>query len=205
MNASTGRGPPGKVARLLEEYEIEEFGDKLVDWWTADGAGERLGLRALARQFNIRLLEERLVAANETPIEGTVENYYDSLISDDVSSGVKTQVRRSLEQAGIDVVDLQDDFVSRQAIHTYLRKTRDVNHLSEPSSISVTSIRETIDRLRERVRLVTASRLKRLHRAGELTLGGFRVLVDVQVYCEECGTQKNLAALLEEGSCECET
>lgn len=204
MSESTsGPGPQGKVERLIEEYGLEEFGDYLVDRWTTKDAGERLSLRALAREFNIRLLEARLTAVDSALIEGTAQQYYESLTDSEVSSGVRTEVRRSLEQAGIAVDELEAEFVSRQAIHTYLTKTRGVSQPTKDSSISSSSVRETIDRLQERVRQVTASRLERLRRAGGLTLGEFRVLVDVQVYCGDCGSQKNLSGLLENGGCEC--
>lgn len=99
---------------MLEKYGLEGLGDYLVERWTAERADERLSLRALAREFNIRLLESRLAAVGEEPIEGTVESYYEALTDDEVSSGMRTQVRRRLEQAGIDVDELKDEFVSRR-------------------------------------------------------------------------------------------
>lgn len=201
---SSGPGPRGKVERVLEKYELEGFGDYMVDRWTAVEASERLSLRALAREFNIRLLEERLTDTNAEPIEGTAESYYESLSGENVSSGVQTEVRRRLEQAGIDVDDLKSEFVSRQAIQTYLAKTRGANQPNQVSSISGSAVQETIDRLRERVRQVTTSRLERLRSAGKLALGEFRVVVDVQVYCRDCGAQQSLSELLAAEGCNCE-
>lgn len=203
MSESSGRGPRGKVERLLKKYGFEEFGDYLVDRWTAEDTGERLSLRRLAREFNIRLLESRLTEVNVDPIEGTPASYYESLTSEGVSSGVRTEVRRSLEQAGIDVDELESDFVSRQAIHTYLTKIREVDQPKGDSTISSSAVQATIDRLRERVRQVTTSRLKRLRSAGEVTLGEFRVTVDVQVYCRGCGTQRSVSELLAVEGCDC--
>ena len=202
--SSSGPGPRGKVGRLLDEYKMDGVGEYLVERWTAEDAGDRLSLRALADEFNIRLLETRLAAVDSAPIEGTAENYYESLTGSEVSSGVRTQVRRRLEQAGIDVEELECEFVSRQAIHTYLTKTREVTQPPKDPSISDSSVRDTIDRLQERVRQVTVGRLERLRSAGTLTLGEFRVLVDVQVYCLDCGTQKSLSNLLSDGACDCE-
>lgn len=204
MGESSGRGPRGKVEQLLEKYELEGFGDYLVDRWTRVDAGERLSLRALAREFNIRLLETRLMEADSEPIGGTAESYYESLTSEDVSSGVRTEVRRSLEQAGIDVGGLEADFVSRQAIHTYLTKERGANQPTQESSISGSAVQETIDRLRERVRQVTTSRLERLRSMGEVTLGEFQVTIDVHVYCRDCGTQHSIPELLAAGGCGCQ-
>jgi hypothetical protein len=35
-------------------------------------------------------------------------------------------------------------------------------------------------------------------------LGDFSLLVDVRVFCEECGTQRPIVELLEHGGCECQ-
>lgn len=201
--SSSGPGPRGKVGRLIEEYDMEEVGEYVVGRWTSEDPDERLSLRALADEFNIRLLEVRLTEVDSAPVAGTVERYYKSLTDSEVSSGVRTEVRRTLEQAGIVVEELMDEFVTRQAIHTYLTKTRGVSPPTKDSSITSSAVRETINRLQERVRQVTASRLERLRSAGGVTLGEFRVLVDVQVYCGDCGTQKTLSNLLADGSCEC--
>lgn len=202
--SSSGPGPRGKVERLLEKYGMDGVGEYLVERWTAEHAAERLSLRALAREFNIRLLEARLAEGGENPIEGTAESYYEALSDSEVSSGVRTQVRRRLEQAGLDMDLLEDEFVSRQAIHTYLTKTRGVSQPASKPTVGLSSVRETIDPLRERVRQVTVSKLDRLREAGNLTLGEFRVIVDIQVYCADCGTQQSISALLSEHGCACQ-
>jgi len=179
------------------------FGDYMVKRWTAQNADERLSLRALGREFNIRLLKDRLERRGEERIEGTEERYYEALTDDAVSSGVRTQVKRQLEQTGINVDELRSEFVSRQAVHTYLTKTRDVSQSNLSRSVNGASIRETIDRLQERLRQVSASKLAQLHRNGEIQLGQFRVIVDVQVYCSECGVQQSVSELLGAGGCGC--
>lgn len=201
--SSTGPGPRGKVERLLEKYGLEGFGDYMVDQWTAERADERLSLRALVRAFNIRLLETQLADVGDEPLEGAAESYYEALSDSEVSSGVRTQARRNLEQAGIDVAELEGDFVSRQAIHTYLTKSRNVSQPDSNSGVDLSSVRDTIDPLRERVRQVAVSKLERLRDVGLVTLGEFRVLVDVQVYCADCGSQKDISRLLSERGCEC--
>jgi hypothetical protein len=202
-DSSSGPGPRGKVGRLLDEYDLDGVGDLLVDRWTTENDEELMSLRELAREFNIRLLEARLTEVNADPIGGTAESYYESLTGDSVSSGQRTQARRRLEQGSVDPDELIDDFVSRQAIHTYLTKTRGVTKSETDSSVSASAVRETIDKLRERVRQVTASQLTRLREAGELTIGEMRIIVDVQVYCGDCGTQQSVPELLAAGECDC--
>lgn len=200
---SSGPGPRGKVSRLIEQDGLDGTGDYLVERWTAGDGESRMGLRALAREFNRRLLEARLAAADVDPIEGTAESYYEALAGEEASSGVRTEVRRRLERAGLDVGALEADFVSRQAVHTYLTSTRGVTREPEPS-VSPESVRGTLERLRERVRNVTAGRLGRLRDAGALALGDARVVVSVEVYCTDCGTQRSLSDLLAAGGCDCE-
>lgn len=199
---SSSSGPRGKVSRLIEQDGLEGTGDYLVERWTAGDRESRMGLRALAREFNRRLLEARLAAADVDPVEGTAESYYEALAGE-ASSGVRTQVRRRLERAGLDVEALEADFVSRQAVHTYLTSARGVSREPE-ASVSPESVRGTLDRLRERVRKVTAGRLGRLREAGALALGDVRVIVSVEVYCNDCGTQRDLSDLLAAGGCDCE-
>lgn len=183
---------------------MEEFGEYLIERWTATDDAVRLGVRTLAREFNVRLLEARLSSKDTEPIEGTAERYYDTLSGNDVSSGVRTEVRRTLEQAGIDVGKLEDEFVSRQAIHTYLTKTRGITPPDSTSSISTSSVEGTLNRLRERMRQVATDKIERLRDAGLLKIGDFRVIVDVQVYCEGCGAQQSVSDLLSSGACNCE-
>jgi nucleoside diphosphate kinase len=204
MADSSTPGPRGKVARLLSEYELPGLGEYLEDRWTAEDATDRASLRALADEFNVRLLEATLADADGDPGVGTAERYYEALTGDDVSRGTRTQVRRTLEQAGLDVEALRTQFVSRQAIHTYLTKTRGVSSPQSSTSVSPSAVRETIDRLRERTRQVTTSRIERLRSAGTVSIGEFRVIVDVQVYCTDCGTQLGITELLGDRSCDCD-
>jgi hypothetical protein len=199
-----GTAPRGKVARILQSNEMEGFGDYLVERWTAEDADERLSLRALAREFNVRLLRSRLVETGGQPVRGEAETFYESLRGDSASRGEQTQTRRTLEQRGVDVDRLETEFVSRQAIHTYLTKARNVSQAESQSTASPSAVGQTIDRLRERTRQVTTSKLTRLRDAGAIVLGEFRVIVDVQVYCTDCGGQLDVSELLSTGGCNCE-
>jgi hypothetical protein len=203
MTESSTPGPQGKVARLLAEHELRGVGEYLADRWTAEDTTERSSLRELADEFNVRLLEAKLVDAGGDPIEGTAESYYEALTGDDVSQGTRTRVRRTLEQAGLDVEQARAQFVSRQAIHTYLTKTRGISNSQATTSNTPSSVRETIDRLRERTRQVTTSRIERLRTAGAVSIGEFRVTVDIQVYCTDCGRQVEVTEFLGSQTCDC--
>jgi hypothetical protein len=198
-----GGTPPTKVARLIEEHDLgKEFGRRLERRWTGDGV-ERRSLRDLADVMNRRLLERALERAGTSTLEGEVSNLYRLLTDESVSSGVRTETRTRLEREGVDVDRLERDFVSYQAIRTYLRDHRGVEHESPSDEARVESVEETIRRLRTRIRRVTERSLDQLRETDRLTLGSFRLFVEVDVLCEECGGRYDVVGLLSRGGCDC--
>lgn len=191
-----------KVERLLETYELTGMGAELERRWT-DDSGERDSLRTLATVFNEQLLERAMLDAGMNPVEGEVANLYRNLTDDEVSRGVRTEVRNRLEQNGVDVSALRQDFVSYQAIRTYLKDVRGASH-ERPEGGRVERARTNFAQLAGRTTAVVEQKLEQLTSAGRLTLGTYRVRTSVTVYCEDCETQYEVATLLDEGGCECE-
>lgn len=203
---STGAEEPSdsKVARLIGEYQLgETYGDRLEALWTADGP-ERESLRALAERFNERLLEAAMADAGMATIDGEVENLYRLLTSDDVSSGNRTEARSHLQQQGIDIDQLERDFVTYQAIRSYLKEYRGAEYDRGSDTTRIDSVIETIQRLQSRTSSVAEKSLEQLKNTNKLTLGEFRIFVDVDVLCEDCNTQYGIIELLREGGCDCE-
>ncbi len=193
-----------KIARLIESYELNGRGEELEQRWIGDGY-ERESLRSLADRFNSWLLENRMQDAGLTPLDGEVENTYRLLTDEGVSAGMRTQARRRLERAGIDIEELQSDFVSHQAVHTYLTKTRESERPSNKYSPEerIERDRETIKRLVSRLTAVAENTVDRLDTAEKVHVGAASVLVDVSVLCEDCGGQYTLDQLLDRGGCDC--
>jgi len=129
MTDTTDTQPSSKVARLLSEYGLEGLGEELEDRWTGDGV-ERTSLRDLADYFNKRLLERALIDAGMSALDSDVSTTYRDLTDDDVSTGVRTDTRTRLDSNGIDVDDLESDFVSYQAIRSYLTEYRGAEYRS---------------------------------------------------------------------------
>lgn len=193
-----------KVRRVIEAYSLAGFGEELAARWVGDGY-DRESLRSLADRFNRRVLAASMEAAGLSPLDGEVDNTYRLLTDDEVSAGMRTQARRRLEREGIDPESLTDDFVSHQAIHTYLTTDREVEPPAEPSTADRREAdRETIQRLESRLEAVSADTIERLDSADGLSIGAFSVLVDVQVFCEDCGGQYEIGELLAAGGCQCE-
>lgn len=200
-SGSRSSGRQTKVARLIDEYGLGEIGAELENRWTADG-DERMSLRALATHFNQQLLETRMAEAGVQSLSGEVENTYRLLTDDEVSGADRTRTVRRLEREDIDVDALRDDFVTYQAIRSYLKRDRDAEYV-KPEEDRIESELEHVQRLRGRVTTVTEGNLEQLRRNGELTLGEFGLLVDIAVLCETCGQRYEVEELLERGGCDC--
>lgn len=190
-----------KLSRLIDEYDLNELGERIEGYWL-DETDNRYSLRELAEYVNQQLLRTVMYNTGMNPLDGEVENTYRLLTDDDVSPGTRTQARRRLERAGVDVDQLEADFISRQAVHTYLTNIRDVSYTtdeSDPVDREATNIR----RLKRRLSTITNGKLEQLREADQLTLGEFNVLLDLRVLCEDCGTQYQLGDLLDARTCEC--
>ncbi|MFB6195205.1 MAG: rod-determining factor RdfA [Haloplanus sp.] len=201
-NKSRG-GRSSKIARLVTEYDLDEsIGDELERLWTAEGQ-QRKSLRDLADFFNKRLLESAMTSAGISTVSGEVANLYRLLTDDDVSSGMRTEARNRLERDGVDVEQLERDFVTYQAIRSYLTKYRDASYEQPSGSEQVENVLDSVQRLRSRLRSITEGSLDRLRSTGRITLGEFRLFVDIDVLCEDCGAQYGVVDLLERGGCDC--
>ena len=201
-NPESTPGPRGKVERVIDTYDLGGLGGELERRWTGVD-GERESLRQLADRFNRAVLRAALDRAGSSPLDGEVENTYRLLRDDDVSPGMRTEVRRQLERDGVDLDRVESDFVSHQAVHTYLRDHRGAELEREERS-RVEKEARTIRRLQGRISVVTESGLDRLVKAEDIALGDFEVLADVQVYCADCGAQYEAVELIERGGCDCE-
>ncbi|MFB6250413.1 MAG: rod-determining factor RdfA [Halobellus sp.] len=203
MANTTDNRPSSKVARLIEEYDLRGLGDELEVRWTGDGV-ERTSLRDLADYFNKQLLEQALIDAGMSALESDVDSTYRNLTEDDVSTGVRTDTRNRLEQNGIDVDDLESDFVSYQAIRSFLTEYRDAEYRKLSDQEKVDKDLQSIQRLMTRTLSVTEERIEKLRQTERIDAGAFEVLLDLQVLCQECGEQYSVAEFLDERGCQCQ-
>ena len=197
--ASSGRGRRSKVARLIDEKGLEPLGAELEQLWTAEE--DRRSLRDLASYFNRQLLRQALEEADVRPLDGEIENTYRLLTEEDAGAD-RTRIRRRLERDGVDIDAVEDDFVTYQAIRTYLKKHRGAEYTPDETDPIEREI-SNIQQLRGRVDSVTEGKLSQLRETDRLDLGEFRTLVDVRVVCEDCNTQFDVIELLERGHCDC--
>jgi len=190
-----------KVGRLIDTYGMGETGQELEDRWLGRGR-ESQSLRSLAEWFNQRLLGARLTAAGQDPLDGEASNLYRLLSEKEVTAGARVDAEATLEAYGIDAEELRQEFVSHQAVHTYLTEFRGASK-ERSSGDRAETVRRTVGRLRSRLVAVAENNLGHLRDAGELRLGEFTVLLEVQVLCEDCGASYPVTDLLDRGGCDC--
>lgn len=191
-----------KVARVIREYGLEGLGAELEAYWTGTGEGiERKSLRDLADTVNRRLLKRALLEAGATVLDGEIDSYYASLTDGERSEAVRIEMRQRLEDEGVDVDRLESDFVSYQAVRTYL-KARGAEY-EQANGGQIQTDLEAIQRLLSRTASVSEEKVERLRDTGRIELDEFRLLVNAQVFCHGCDNQYSVQELLERGGCEC--
>lgn len=193
--------PASKVARVIDEYDLDGWGETLERRWIGDG-DERSSLRDLADELNEAILEAALRGSDRSVTRPDVESTYRTLTEDDVSRADQLRKERELEQAGVDVDALRSDFVTHQAVHTYLTSYRGAE-LPERTPESAEREAENLQRLQGRTAAVAASTLERVVERGDVTDRDYELFVDVQVICEDCGASYDVGTLLREGGCDC--
>lgn len=188
-----------KVARVIDEYELTGMGARLEAAWTGE-AGERTSLRDLADEFNEAVLEAALRDAGGAPLAFEVSGTYETLSSGKGADA--TRARRRLEREGVDAGVVESDFVTHQAVHTYLTRDRDVSLPADEGDRSEQKI-ESIEKLQGRLTAVTESALSSLATADDLDRDDYDVLVNVRAVCPDCGADRPVSELLREGGCGC--
>ncbi|PHQ40709.1 hypothetical protein Z052_18785 [Halorubrum sp. C191] len=197
MTQSSGRRT--KVSRVIEEYDLEGMGAQLEASWT-DETGERMSLRDLADEFNQAVLEAALRRVGVSPVSFQVDGTYESLRHG--SGPERTRAKRRLEREGADPERLTNDFVTHQAIHTYLTTDRNAS-LPENETAPVERKVETIEKLEGRVAAVSESAVASLASVDELDRDDYDILVDLRAVCPACGSDYPLGELFRNGGCGC--
>lgn len=185
---------------MIEEYDLDGLGAELERRWTAPGE-ERASLRDLAETVNRRVLAAAIQSAGGRPLAGEVSNLYRLLDGPEAGPAARTRAKRRLEREGVDVESVTEEFVSYQAVRTYLTTHRGASYDPETEPASAD---ETIARLRSRLEAVAEDKLSGASERGEITLGEHDVTVAVRVACRDCGRQLDVGTLLAEGGCDCE-
>jgi hypothetical protein len=186
-----------KVGRNIDKYELRHLDTDLRRRRVDDGES----LRDLATFVNAQILDRAMSDAGAA-VAGDATAVYRALTGDDVGSGRQTEVRRRLANAGVQMDDVDRDFVSHQTVRDHLRTCLDVetsrNGTTDPDDAA-----DLIGCVRDRNEQIIDRTLNRLHEADRLDTGPLDVTFSVRVSCERCGSTYRVDELLDRGGCEC--
>lgn len=190
-----------KVGTVAQAYGLDGIDERLGERWRGDES-----VRDLAAWFNREILRAALERAGTVPIDGEVDNLYRVLTDDDVGAGSRRRARQRLRDDDVSVEDVEDQFISHQTLYRHLVNCLDVNHDSEPEGADdrIRVWRDRIRSLRNRTAQVTGRGLDQLSTADAVEIGSPDVLVDISVFCEDCGEFYDIESFLEERECDCE-
>jgi hypothetical protein len=186
-----------KVDRKAEEYGLSDLNEELYHRHQERGAS----LRDLEAYVNMRMLDRVLEDTDIVLLDG-VESVYRVLAGDDVSEGKRAEIRSRLEHAGIDVDELESDFVTYQTVRKHLREALDVD-TGARKTLDASDADTRIRRLQSRSEAVIAETLEQLRRGEKLKTGKLDLVMSVRVTCENCGDSYRLRELLDSGRCRC--
>lgn len=193
-----------KVDHLAEEYGIRNLDQRIAE----ERKEEDASLRDLEAFVNQEILKVVLKRSGVDLIEGDVENYYRLLDADeddddnDVSPDARQEAVQQLEQAGVDVESLEEDFVSYQTVRSHLQECLDID-TSRESNINTDQARNTFDGLKNRTINVVERTLERLDRHGKIEMGDPTASVSIKVECDECNRMYTPNQILRNEGCEC--
>lgn len=185
-----------KVGKNISKYDLFEFNRELRQRKASGGS-----LRDLATFTNTRLLECALAAA-DAEIVGDSESIYQTLTDDDIRPSKRTELQSQLEQQGVNIDKIMDDFVSHQTVRDHLKECLDVD-TSRQLTVEFDKERGTIEWARARSEKVIRRVLDRLRQAEKLQTGSLDVTHSVRVTCEDCGRSYRLRELLAARQCAC--
>lgn len=185
-----------KVGRDADRYDVVDL-DRTLQRRHAAGDG----LRELASLVNRRILEDAVMGA-DADIVGDVDALYETMTGDDVSAGRRAEVRAQLSNAGVDVLGVEDDFVSHQTIKSHLNDCVGID-TGRSRPLDRERATGTVEWARSRSEAVIERTVERLQEADELDTGPLDVTHTVRLTCEDCGRTYRQDELLARGSCEC--
>lgn len=187
-----------KIGRHIKNYSLHSVNQTFEDQWQGTNE-ERASTRELTKKFNQLLLQKAMEDMGVNYLDGEIENIHRLLTADSVSNGTKLKAKKRLERDGIDVDQLEADFVSHQTVYRHITNCLGIEHSkseSDPKSVCENKVRALIARTEN----VIGDSIRRLD---SLDKRRYNVLVSINVACSNCGTVYAVDEMIEEGGCDC--
>jgi len=191
-----------KTHRAIEKYGIQSFKPELKSKWTGKNHN-KVGIRDLADDFNVKILDEAL--GNVTLESYSTRELYELLTEDDPSNSAQW-AKTELEDKGIDVDEVTDDFVSHTALLGYLKnvlKTESPQRHPEGRE-RIRSYKEATEREQKSHKRNLKKRLNILQTKGYIPDGEIDITVKTTVKCPSCGRRMRARKMIDPNDgCEC--
>lgn len=208
MADSDTNGCGCKVGRVADRHGLDELDAELLHRRRHDDAS----LRELADDVNRAVLSAALdglpAAWPDDELFGAVTGeravaaVYDALV-DEAEPERRARVETRLEQHGVDVTGLRDDWVTHPTVRHHLRECLGVETGRE-GTIAPNDAVDTVEWARARAVGVVDRTIERLDHAGLVRTGDIDVSITIQLSCADCGNAYRPRQLIEAGGCACE-
>lgn len=187
-----------KVCRVIDERHITNGDDRLLTRWHGDGT-QRMGYRKLARWLNVTMLRQEMDQVGITTLGGEAESKYDRLRGNNPT--VAVEIRETLEAEGINMEQLESDFVSYGVIRTHIKECLGGDREETSSDWE----RESIEIARDLATKKTTEAVTSLLNKGTLeSSGDISVDLAIALECELCHARIPLERSLRRGYiCDC--
>lgn len=200
-DAGNSGSTQSKIERVTESYGLDGLADDIERRWVGDGT-ETQSTRELATYFNKRVLAAAIDDSSVALVTENVRDIYEAL-TDETADHDTTLVKSRLRRGGVDISDVQDDFISHQTVYRYLTKNRGVKQASPSESDRLENSLNRIQQLQGRMTAVTKQTVDSLAANDIVSIGSFDILTDIQVFCQDCGRSYDFTTFLERKRCDC--
>jgi len=198
MSDRSSNAPCCKIGRGIETYDCNGLNDELVhEYRDADAS-----LRDLERVINEAFTTAALEAAG-SPTDRDPADITAILRGDDESKRQQARLETELDQVGVDVDQLQRDYVSFRTVKTHLNEHLGID-TSRNESITLDSAESIIEWAETRCTGVIKRTLQRLSNADEATIGDdFTVNISPRITCHECNSTLTVREFVGNEGCSC--
>ncbi|MFB6197452.1 MAG: rod-determining factor RdfA [Halobacteriaceae archaeon] len=189
-----------KVDRVRDKYDLYNLDERLLHRYEVKDEG----VRQLERWFNERVLERAMEQAGATVLDGEVQNHYRLLTSDDVMDSARRDAKRELRDMGVNVDEVESDFVSYRTVLKHLRSCLDTD-TSREYDPDIKRARTRVSKITSRIESVVNGSLERLNDHGEIHIENPTVSVSAKVRCSSCNRRHDAEGFLSDGGvCPCQ-
>lgn len=201
-----------KLGENIEKYEILNLNTDIIRRRETDDAS----LRDLETYINKRILQEAIETAPEAVLDadseifgamttdGALDQIYTTLTDDSITSERKARVKTQLEQAGVDVAAVTDDWITHMTVKSHLNQCLEID-TSRNTEITQPEAHQTIEWAKTRCKGIIERVIGQLQSNDVISLGAIDVSLAVRVTCTDCNTTFRTSDLFEKQRCACTT